>query len=74
MSYVIIKFLYEGKVKKVYEIDNLDVVVIEYKDDVIVFDGIKRGIINNKGVVNNLVLNYFFKILEFNEIFIYFIE
>lgn len=74
MSYVITKLLYEGKAKKVYETDNPDVVVIEYKDDATAFDGTKRGIINNKGVVNNLVSNHFFKILESNEIPTHFIE
>lgn len=74
MSYVITKLLYEGKAKKVYETDNPDVVVIEYKDDATAFDGTKRGIINNKGVVNNLVSNHFFKILESNKIPTHFIE
>ncbi|ADQ46119.1 phosphoribosylaminoimidazole-succinocarboxamide synthase [Caldicellulosiruptor kronotskyensis 2002] len=74
MSYIITKLLYEGKAKKVYETDNPNVVVIEYKDDATAFDGTKRGIINNKGVVNNLVSNHFFKILESNNIPTHFIE
>lgn len=74
MSYIITKLLYEGKAKKVYETENPDVVVIEYKDDATAFDGTKRGIINNKGVVNNLVSNHFFKILEANNIPTHFIE
>jgi len=74
MNYVITKLLYEGKAKKIYETDNPDVVVIEYKDDATAFDGTKRGIINNKGIVNNLVSNYFFKVLEENKIPTHFIE
>uniref|UniRef100_A0A7C5V3Y4 Phosphoribosylaminoimidazole-succinocarboxamide synthase n=1 Tax=Caldicellulosiruptor owensensis TaxID=55205 RepID=A0A7C5V3Y4_9FIRM len=74
MNYVITKLLYEGKAKKVYETDNPDIVVIEYKDDATAFDGTKRGIINNKGIVNNLVSNHFFKILEANKISTHFIE
>ncbi|ADQ04789.1 phosphoribosylaminoimidazole-succinocarboxamide synthase [Caldicellulosiruptor owensensis OL] len=74
MNYVITKLLYEGKAKKVYETNCQDVVVIEYKDDATAFDGTKRGIINNKGIVNNLVSNYFFKILESNKIPTHFIE
>jgi len=74
MSYVITKLLYEGKAKKVYETNHQDVVVIEYKDDATAFDGAKKGIIQEKGVVNNKVSNHLFKLLESKGIETHFIE
>lgn len=56
--------MYEGKAKKVYATDKDDLVVIEYKDDATAFDGKKRGIIEQKGIANNIISNHFFKLLE----------
>jgi len=66
--------LYEGKAKKIYETDVDDIVIIEYKDDATAFDGTKRGIINEKGIVNNKISNHFFKLLESKGIPTHFIE
>lgn len=38
-----LEMLYEGKVKKIYKIDKVDEVIVYYKDDVIVFNGEKKG-------------------------------
>lgn len=59
-----IEILYEGKAKRVYSTERNDLVIIEYKDDATAFDGKKRGVIEQKGIVNNLVSNHFFTILE----------
>lgn len=56
--------LYEGKAKKVYKTENPDVLIVDYKDDATAFNGIKKGTIMGKGVVNNRMTNHVFKILE----------
>lgn len=56
--------LYEGKAKKVYNTDDADIVIVDYKDDATAFNGEKKGTIVGKGVVNNRMTNYIFKILE----------
>lgn len=56
--------IYEGKAKKVYRTENEDYVIVDYKDDATAFNGVKRGTIVGKGVVNNRVSNHFFKLLE----------
>ena len=56
--------LYEGKAKKVYATDNPDFVIVDYKDDATAFNGEKKGTIVGKGVVNNQMSNYMFKLLE----------
>ena len=60
--------IYEGKAKKVYETDNPDHVIVDYKDDATAFNGQKKGTIVGKGIVNNKVSNHFFKLLEKNGI------
>ncbi|WAM30519.1 phosphoribosylaminoimidazolesuccinocarboxamide synthase [Caldicellulosiruptor naganoensis] len=74
MSYQIKGLLYEGKAKKIYETDNPDIVIMEYKDDATAFDGTKRGTIREKGIVNNKVSNHFFKLLESKGIPTHFVE
>ena len=56
--------LYEGKAKKVFATDDPNVVLVDYKDDATAFNGLKKGTIVGKGVVNNLVSNHLFKMLE----------
>lgn len=56
--------LYEGKAKKVYATNNPDLVIVDYKDDATAFNGEKKGTIAGKGVINNKMTNYMFKLLE----------
>ena len=56
--------LYEGKAKKVYSTNNPDYVIVDYKDDATAFNGEKKGTITGKGVINNKMTNYMFKLLE----------
>ena len=56
--------LYEGKAKKVYATEDPNLVIVSYKDDATAFNGLKKGTIVGKGVVNNLVSNHLFKMLE----------
>ena len=60
--------LYEGKAKRVYATDDPNVVIVSYKDDATAFDGLKKGIIEGKGAVNNRMTNYFMKKLAEREI------
>ena len=46
---------YEGKAKRVYATENVDLFVVEYKDDATAFNAQKRGTIGQKGVVNNAI-------------------
>jgi len=51
------KQIYEGKAKKVYETGEQELLVVEYKDDATAFNGLKKGTIAGKGVVNNRMTN-----------------
>jgi phosphoribosylaminoimidazole-succinocarboxamide synthase len=56
--------LYEGKAKKVYATDDANLCIVDYKDDATAFNGLKKGTIVGKGIVNNKMSNYMFKMLE----------
>ncbi len=56
--------LYEGKAKKVFATEDPSAVIVEYKDDATAFNGEKKGTILGKGVVNNRLSNYLFRVLE----------
>lgn len=60
--------LYEGKAKRVYATDDPNYVVVEYKDDATAFNGLKKGTITGKGVVNNRMSNLLFGYLADNGI------
>jgi len=57
------KMLYEGKAKRIYSTDDPELLVAEYKDDLTAFNGIKRGNIAGKGVLNNKISAFFFTLL-----------
>jgi len=58
------EMLYEGKAKKVWATDDPEIVIVDYKDDATAFNGLKKGTIAGKGVVNNKMSNYLMQILE----------
>lgn len=58
--------LYEGKAKKVFATDDPDLCIVDYKDDATAFNGLKKGTILGKGVINNRVTNHLMKMLEEN--------
>ena len=66
--------LYEGKAKKVFATDDPDLCVVSYKDDATAFNGKKKGTIVGKGVVNNRMSNFMFKMLEENGIHTHYVE
>lgn len=59
-----LSMLYEGKAKKVFRTSDEDFYIIEYKDDATAFNGIKKGTIQNKGVLNNEISTVLFELLE----------
>lgn len=68
------KQLYEGKAKKVYATENPELVIVSYKDDATALDGLKKGTIAGKGVVNNKMSNYLCRLLEKHGISTHFVE
>ncbi len=66
--------IYEGKAKKVFATDDPKIVIVDYKDDATAFNGLKKGTIAGKGVVNNKVSNHFFRLLEGKGIPTHFVE
>lgn len=58
------EFLYEGKAKKIYKTNDVDVLWIEYKDDATAFNALKKGTIEDKGVVNNRMSAKMFQLIE----------
>ena len=49
--------IYEGKAKKIYATDDPNLVIVDYKDDATALDGLKKGTIVGKGVINNQMTN-----------------
>ena len=56
--------LYEGKAKKVFKTDDPELLIVSYKDDATAFNGLKKGTIVGKGVINNKMSNLLMKRLE----------
>ncbi|MBO5335076.1 MAG: phosphoribosylaminoimidazolesuccinocarboxamide synthase [Clostridia bacterium] len=56
--------MYEGKAKRVYATDDPTLVIVSYKDDATAFNGLKKGTIEGKGVINNKMSNFLMQILE----------
>lgn len=56
--------LYEGKAKKVFETDDPEMLIVSYKDDATAFNGLKKGTIVGKGVINNRMSNMLMQRLE----------
>ncbi|MBP5780862.1 MAG: phosphoribosylaminoimidazolesuccinocarboxamide synthase [Clostridia bacterium] len=59
-----VNLIYEGKAKKVYATDDPDLLIVSYKDDATAFNGLKRGTIEGKGVINNRMSNILMAKLE----------
>ena len=56
--------LYEGKAKKVFKTDDPERLIVSYKDDATAFNGLKKGTIAGKGVINNRMSNLLMQMLE----------
>ena len=54
--------LYEGKAKKVFRTDDPELYIVDYKDDATAFNGLKKGTIVGKGVINNRMTNHLMRL------------
>ncbi|HHD11315.1 MAG TPA: phosphoribosylaminoimidazolesuccinocarboxamide synthase [Deltaproteobacteria bacterium] len=66
--------LYEGKAKIIYETDNPDLLIQYFKDEATAFNAQKKGVIKEKGVMNNAISTRLFKLLEDEGIKTHFVE
>lgn len=66
--------LYEGKAKKVFATDDSELLVVSYKDDATAFNGLKKGTIVGKGIINNRMSNLLMQRLEKAGIPTHFVE
>ena len=68
------ELIYEGKAKKVFSHDDLDKVIIEFKDDATAFNSLKKAKFEGKGKLNCLISAKIFEFLVKNNIPTHFIE
>ena len=66
--------LYEGKAKKVFATEDPALVIVSYKDDATAFNGLKKGTIAGKGVINNKMSNMLMQMLEKHGVATHFVE
>ena len=74
MNYEVKEQLYEGKAKKVFATENPEYVIVSYKDDATAFNGLKKGTITGKGVINNRMTNLLMQMLEKAGVKTHFVE
>jgi len=68
------ELIYEGKAKKVFSHDDVDKVIIEFKDDATAFNALKKEKFEDKGKLNCLISSRIFEILINNNIPTHFIK
>ena len=56
--------LYEGKAKKVFATEDPQLLIVQYKDDATAFNGLKKGTVVGKGIINNQMSNRLMAMLE----------
>lgn len=69
-----LEMMYEGKAKKVFKTEDPKLLIVDYKDDATAFNGLKKGQIADKGMVNNQMSNIIFQMLEKKGIPTHFVE
>ena len=67
------ELIYEGKAKRLFFYDD-DKIIQYFKDDATAFNKKKHEIINEKGILNNLISEFIFKYLSENGVENHFIE
>ena len=68
------ELIYEGKAKKVFSHNDIDKVIIEFKDDATAFNALKKAKFEGKGKLNCLISARIFEILTNKKIPTHFIE
>ena len=66
--------LYEGKAKKVFATEDPELLIVSYKDDATAFNGLKKGTITGKGIINNEMSNALMRLLGKKGIPTHFVE
>lgn len=66
--------IYEGKAKILYTTSDPDLLIQYFKDDASAFNGVKKGTIVDKGVMNNHVSSRIFQYLESEGIKTHFVK
>ena len=69
-----LEMIYEGKAKKVYKTNEENIYLVEYKDDATALNGMKKGQILGKGIMNNKISAKLFEMLETKGIKTHYIE
>ena len=62
------ELIYEGKAKKVFSHDDVDKVIIEFKDDATAFNALKKAKFEGKGKLNCQISSRIFELLAENNI------
>tara|TARA_B100000989_G_scaffold238785_1_gene185677 strand:- start:582 stop:1310 length:729 start_codon:yes stop_codon:yes gene_type:complete len=68
------ELIYEGKAKKVFSHEDVDKVIIEFKDDATAFNSLKKAKFEGKGRLNCLISAKIFELLIHNNIPTHFLE
>ena len=68
------ELIYEGKAKKVFSYDDVDKVLIEFKDDATAFNALKKAKFEGKGKLNCLISANIFELLKKNNIPTHFLK
>jgi len=66
--------LYEGKAKKIWNTEDENLLISEFKDDLTAFNGEKKSSEAGKGALNNKISTELFKLLEQNGIQTHFVK
>ena len=66
--------LYEGKAKKVFATEDPQLLIVQYKDDATAFNGLKKGTIVGKGIINNQMSNRLMAMLELEGVPTHFVQ
>ncbi len=68
------KKLYEGKAKIIYSTDSENLVIQYFKDDTTAFDGAKKEVLKDKGIINCSISTIIFEYLEKHGVKTHFVE
>ncbi|MBW7957134.1 MAG: phosphoribosylaminoimidazolesuccinocarboxamide synthase [Deltaproteobacteria bacterium] len=66
--------IYEGKAKVLFTTDDPDLLIQYFKDEATAFDGKKKGVIEEKGTLNNKISSAIFRMLESNGVKTHFVK
>lgn len=68
------KLLYEGKAKKIFETEDPQTVLMEFKDSLTAFNAQKKGSFEGKGALNRNIASLIFKVLKEKGIHSHFVQ